>query len=78
MSVSEGAHIAAMTVTTLQTLRFDGLFSAFWELVIKAKWESEVQDPELPRRRKMPHRFGGALGDFPTDCKAHTCLSVIF
>jgi len=72
MSASEGAHIAAMTVTTLQTLRFDDQFSAFWDLIIKAKQEFEVQDPELPRRRKMPRRYeDGTPGDFPTDCKAH-------
>ena len=46
------AHIAAMTVTTLQALCFDGQFSAFWDLVIKAKEEFKVQDSELPRREE--------------------------
>ena len=55
MSASEGAHIAAITVTTLQALRSDDQFSTFWDLVLKAKQELGVQDPELPRKRKKCH-----------------------
>lgn len=72
MSVSEGAHIAGMTITTLQALCSDDHFLAFWEVVLKAKQEVEVQDPELPRRRKVPCTFeDGGPGNYPTDCVAH-------
>ena len=72
MSASEGAHIAAMTVTTLKSLRTDGHSTAFWDLVIKAQQDLDVCDPELPRRRKVPKRYDdGAPGDFPKDCQAH-------
>ena len=72
MSVSEGAHIAVMTVMTLQALCSDDQCSAFWGLDLKAKQELDVQDPELPRKRNMPRRFDdGAPGDFLTYCITH-------
>ena len=72
MSASEGAHIAAMAVTTLKSLRTDDHFTAFWDLVIKAQQDLDVYDPELPRRRKVPKWYDdGAPGDFPDDCQAH-------
>ena len=67
-----GAHIAAMTLTTLKSLRTDDHFTAFWDLVIKAQQELNVSGPELPRRRKMPKRYDdGAPEKFPDDCQAH-------
>ena len=72
MSASEGAHIAAMTVTTLKSIRTDNHFLSFWQVVMKDKEQWEVQDPELPRKRRMPSRYeDGAPGDFPSDCEAH-------
>ena len=69
MSASEGGHIAAMTVTTLKSLRTDDQFTAFWDVVIKAQQDLDVCDPELPRRRKVPNRYDdSAPSDFPDHC----------
>ena len=73
MSAAEGAHVAALTVKTLQSIRSDEHYDAFWDLVIKAQQEVDVDDPELPRKRKVPRRLdeGSAPAHFFTDCKTH-------
>lgn len=73
MSVTEGAHIAAMTVKTLQSIRSDERYDAFWDLVLRDHQEVDVDDPKLPRKRKVPCRLdeGSAPAHFPTDCKSH-------
>ena len=73
MSAAEGAHVAALTVKTLQLIRSDEHYDAFWDLVIIAQQKVDVDDPQLPRKRKVPRRLdeGSAPPDFPTDCKAH-------
>lgn len=48
MSAAEGAHVAVMTVKTLQSIRSEEHYNAFWDLVIKAQQEVDVDDPVLP------------------------------
>ena len=73
MSAAEGAHIAAMTVKTLQSIRSDERYDAFWDIVIKAQQEVNVDDPQLPRKRRVPRRLdeGSGPANFPSDCKTH-------
>ncbi|KAI6658408.1 hypothetical protein LOD99_15210 [Oopsacas minuta] len=72
MSASEGANIAAMTVTTLRSLRTDDHFTAFWDHLINAQQDLDVCVPKLPRRRKVPKRYDdGAPVDFPDECQTH-------
>ena len=73
MSASEGVRIAGMTVATLQSMRSDSKYDAFWDLVIAAHEDVDVDDPTLPRRRKVPIRFheGSAPAEFPQNCKAY-------
>ncbi|KAI6658252.1 Zinc finger MYM-type protein 1-like [Oopsacas minuta] len=72
MSASEGANIAAMTVTTLGSLRTDDHFTAFWDHLINAQQDLDVCEPKLPRRRKVPKLYDdGAPVNFPDDCQTH-------
>ena len=72
MSASEGATVASMTVTTLQSLRNEEQFSAFWDLVTKAQQELSVEEPELPRKKKLPRRFeDGEPTNYPQDSKTY-------
>ena len=73
MSSAEGVRVAGMTIITLQSLRSDARFDAFWDLVITALQEVDVDEPTLPRRRKVPNRLdeGNAPHEFPTDCRSH-------
>ena len=73
MSAAEGAHIAAMIVKTLQSICSDACYDAFWDLVLRAQQEVDVDDPKLPRKRKVSRRLdeGSAPADFSTDCKTH-------
>ena len=57
MSATEGAHIPAMTVKTLQSIRTDECYDAFWDLVLRGHQEVDVDDPKLPLKRKIPWRL---------------------
>ena len=71
LSAAEGQELARMTVTTLEGLRNDQSFDSFWKLVLKKKHNYDVDDPELPRRRKRPARYepGSAEAHFHDDPK---------
>ena len=73
MSAAEGDHTAEMTVKTLMSLRKEEQFDALWSIAIKAQQEEDVDEPVLPRRRKVPRRLddGNAPAEFSSDCKAH-------
>ena len=73
MSAAEGQHITAMTVATLNSMRSDDQFDLFWDLVVLKAEELGVDEPKLPRKRKLPHRYddGSSSGDFPSTPKAH-------
>ena len=60
-----------MTVKTLQSLRTDSNFDLFWRKAEIARQKLDVNDPELPRKRKLPKRFedGSAEPEFSSDCK---------
>ena len=73
MSAAEGQQITAMTVATLNSLRSDDQFDQFWALVILKAEQLNVNEPQLPRQRKLPRRYddGSTSGDFPATPKAH-------
>ena len=62
-----------MTVKTLQSLRADSNFDLFWTKAETARQKLDVNEPELPRKRKLPRRFedGNAEPEFSSDCKQH-------
>ena len=63
LSAAEGQQIAEMTRKTLEHIRSDECFDAFWERVLQVQQELGVQEPVLPRRRKAPRRFEIGTGD---------------
>ncbi len=73
MLTAEGQEVAAMTVATLNSIRSDERFDQFWEVVVMKAEALGVDEPLLPRRRKLPHRFDDGLsgGDFAATPKAH-------
>ena len=74
ISASEGQRVAAMTVTTLQQLRNDASFDLFWEKVELERHLLDVEEPQLPRKRKVPKRLdpGRAEDEFPDSPKCST------
>ena len=46
-----------MTVATLQTLRDEEHLNQFWEWLMNAKKEVDLDEPELPRLWKQPRHF---------------------
>ena len=73
MSASEGQHVASMTVTTLQSLRNNDNFALFWQKIEIIKKDLDIEDPKLPRKRKVPRRYEDGNGEakFDTDVKAY-------
>ena len=67
MSAAEGQKIADMTVRTLQSIRSDDKFLLFWKLITQKASDLNIDEPELPRRRKRPRRYedGASEGDVP-------------
>ena len=46
-----------MTAATLQHIRNDESFYLFWQKIEQERQSLDEQEPQLPRRRKMPKRF---------------------
>ena len=62
-----------MTVATLNLMRSDDQFDLFGDMVCFKAEELSVNEPQLPRQRKLPRRYdgGSSSGDFPSTPKAH-------
>ena len=57
LSSVEGHEIALLTMATLQDVRSDRDFSLFWEKVELRRVQWDVEEPQLPRKRKVPTRY---------------------
>ena len=61
LSAAEGQTVADMTKGTLATLRAEDKFTLLWEKVRRMVRRMvalvNVNDPQLPRKRKFPARF---------------------
>lgn len=68
MSAAEGQAVAQMTLDTLSNIRTEESFKLFWQTVNSHASSLDVDEPRLPRKRKMPKRFqeGDAAHFFPT------------
>ena len=66
LSAAEAQHIASLTITTLTTMRTDDAFEAFYQLVKSLSGTYDVEQPCLPRKRKVPRRYNEGIsnGDF--------------
>ncbi|WAQ94137.1 hypothetical protein MAR_006608 [Mya arenaria] len=57
MSASEGHFLAHVTVSTLGKLRTDDTYDQFWGSIDTKLNNVDVNEPTLPRRRKLPKRY---------------------
>ena len=65
LSASMAQHIASLTVTTLSKMRTDEAFQAFFDLIESLCTSAGVEQPSLPRKRKVPRRIDdGNGGDY--------------
>lgn len=71
-SAAEGQQVANMVLVTLQALRDVDSFDLFWNKVTTSAESLEAEEPQLPRRRKLPRRYdeGTSESEFHTDSKA--------
>ena len=72
LSAAEGQPVAALTITTLQSIRTDEMFDLFWEKVQMECEKLDVEEAKLPRARKAPKRYEIGQGDssYPDSPKA--------
>ena len=57
LSSIEGHDIAMLTVKTLEGLRNENDFELFWQKIEKMRVQFDIDEPLLPRKRKVPQRF---------------------
>lgn len=67
LTASEGQEVAELTCKTLESIRTEKAFDLFWTNVMQLREEKGVDEPVLPRKRKVPARFeeGSAVGHHP-------------
>ena len=58
LSAAEGQLVASMTVETLDSIQNYDSFDLYWTKVNTFVTSKNVNEPELPRQRKLPRRFG--------------------
>jgi len=65
ISAAEGQGVAALTLSTLRSIRSDEMFDLFWEKTQRLREANgvDVDPPVLPRRRKAPKRLEVGCGE---------------
>ena len=74
ISAAEGNAIAQDVIKTLSKDRNDNAYNLFWERVCKKQNELNVNDPSLPRKRRLPRRLEDGSAEmyyFPFSPKDH-------
>ena len=73
ISAAEGQQTANMVVQTLQKLRQNREYDLFWMKVSKMSESLEVEDAQVPRKRRLPKRYddGLAEAEFHNDPKSY-------
>lgn len=73
ISAAEGQHVGQMVIDTLQTVRTDESFELFWKKVCITAESVDVEEPQLPRQRKVPKRYDDGLAgaEFPCTPKSY-------
>ena len=74
ISAAEGQHVGKMVIDTLQSLRTEESYDLFWTKVstMAESPNIDVEEPQLPRRRKVPKRYDGLTdADFHGTPKAY-------
>ena len=64
LSATTGQKLARLTIDTLQSLRNNESFKAFYDVIlIKAKELESLSEPVLPRKRRAPSRYEVGIGE---------------
>jgi len=72
MSAAEGQEVVSLTLATLKSVRNDSSFDLFWKRTCTAGEKLDINDPTLPRRRKIPRRLDdGSEQSFPETVEQH-------
>ena len=74
LSASAGQHLADLTIKTLQSIRNEELFDAFYDVVlIKVKKYPIIAKPASPRKRcaPAPYEVGIAAPTYPQTARDH-------
>ena len=73
-SAATGQDVAKMTLTTLMSMRSDECYDLFWKEVALLADQFDVEEPQLPRRRRHPKRYNDGLsGHHPETVKDLYC-----
>ena len=71
ISAVDGQHLAQCVVNTLKKDQNDDSFDMFWRKILSQKDLLDVEDPILPRKKKMPARYSDNSNySFPESPKA--------
>ena len=74
MSAAKGNEIAQDVIKTLSKDRNNNSCNLFWEMVLRRKQYLDVDDPILPRKRRLPRRLEDGNAEtrhFPSTPKDH-------
>ena len=72
LSAAEAQHITSLTITTLSKMRTDEAFQSFFDFVQSIRTSYGVEQPSLPRKRRMPRRLDdGSSGSFSGTVEEH-------
>lgn len=74
-SAATGQDVAKMTLTTLMSMRSDECYDLFWNEVALLADQFDVEEPQLPRRRRRPKRYNDGLSEdhYPETVKDLYC-----
>lgn len=73
MSAAEGQEVARMTISTLESIRDDTSFVAFWQKLNGLVDGCDIGEPTLPRKRRVPSKLEDGLASpvFPSSIEDH-------
>ena len=73
LTCHEAQQIAKVCLSTLKGMREEASFHMFFEKVRASAQKLEVNDPKLPRKRKVPNRYedGKAPAEFISTVEEH-------
>lgn len=74
LSAVEGQAMAALTIQSLKALHTDHEFGFFWRELMTWQMATGVDEPSLPRRRKVPSHLEtgeSSSGHFPSTVEDH-------
>ena len=60
--------MASTTMSALQSLRDETIFTQFYEEIVEKAKQMNIDDPVLPRKRKIPRKLDGTAAHTFSSC----------